>query len=95
MKRLTCALVIPCLLMAGCAGYDLETINRALEGPLDSETVAAGLKEALRIGTERSTGGAFDIERRAVLPKNGAALPLLSWQMPVVMTSGRQHLICC
>ncbi len=55
MKRITCALVIPCLLMAGCAGYDLETINRALEGPLDSETVAAGLKEALRIGTERST----------------------------------------
>jgi hypothetical protein len=56
MKRMTCALVIPCLLLAGCAGYDMDSINRALENPLDSETVAAGLKEALRIGTERATG---------------------------------------
>lgn len=55
MKRMISALVIPCLLQAGCAGYDMDSINRALEGPLDSETVAAGLKEALSIGTERAT----------------------------------------
>ncbi len=55
MKHLQTATAISLFLMAGCAGFNAETINRALEGPLDSETVAAGLKEALRIGTERST----------------------------------------
>jgi hypothetical protein len=54
MKYLKMAAAFPFLLMLGCAGFDAGTINRALEEPLDSETVAAGLKEALRIGTERS-----------------------------------------
>jgi hypothetical protein len=49
------SLLLACGLMAGCAGFNAETLNRALEEPLDSETVAAGLKEALRVGTERST----------------------------------------
>lgn len=55
-------LVLGGILLGGCAGYGLDSINRALEKPLDSETVAAGLKEALRIGTERSTNqtSAFD-----------------------------------
>jgi hypothetical protein len=55
MKRLATTLLIPCFLMIGCAGFNAESINQVLEKPLDSETVAAGLKEALRIGTERST----------------------------------------
>ena len=55
MKYLKMAAAFSLLILLGCAGFDAETINRALEGPLDSETVAAGLKEALRIGTERST----------------------------------------
>lgn len=54
MNRPTCLLLISLLLLTGCAGLT-ESVNRALEQPLDSETVAAGLKEALRIGTERST----------------------------------------
>jgi hypothetical protein len=48
-------LALSCLLISGCAGYNLDSINQALEGPLDAETVAAGLKEALRVGTERGT----------------------------------------
>jgi len=57
-KRLQIVAAISGLLMIGCAGLDAEAIDRALHGTqeaLDSETVAAGLKEALRIGTERST----------------------------------------
>ncbi|MEN8006862.1 MAG: DUF4197 domain-containing protein [Candidatus Krumholzibacteriota bacterium] len=49
------ALAIACLLVSGCAGFNAESLDRILNKPLDSETVAAGLKEALRIGTERST----------------------------------------
>ena len=75
MKRLTYALVIPCLLLAGCAGYDLDSINRALEGPLDSETVAAGLKEALRIGTERATGSTSALDGFNENPLIRVAMP--------------------
>lgn len=42
--------------LAGCAGLNAEAFSDLLEQPLDSETVAAGLKEALEIGTERATG---------------------------------------
>jgi hypothetical protein len=55
MKFLKATAVMFVLLTTGCAGLNAESINRALGGSLDSETVAAGLKEALRIGTERST----------------------------------------
>ena len=55
MHPLLISVVVPCFLMSGCAGFNSESLNRALDQPLDSETVAAGLKEALRVGTERST----------------------------------------
>jgi hypothetical protein len=55
MFRLMLVLLVPCFLMTGCAGFNSESLNRALEQPLDGETVAAGLKEALKVGTERST----------------------------------------
>ncbi len=53
--RTPLAAALALLLVAGCAGLDAETINRALERPLDAETVAAGLKEALSVGTGRAT----------------------------------------
>ena len=43
------------LFMAGCSGLNAGTIEDILSagGPLDESTVAAGLKEALQVGTER------------------------------------------
>lgn len=55
IKKRALVLAAVCLLISGCAGFNAESLNRALEQPLDSETVAAGLKEALKVGTERST----------------------------------------
>lgn len=48
-------LAMVAVLLAGC--FNAETLDRVLRGDdvLDEATVAAGLKEALRIGTERST----------------------------------------
>jgi Protein of unknown function (DUF4197) len=42
--------------VSGCAGLQLGSLDRILTTPgaLDERTVAAGLKEALRVGTERS-----------------------------------------
>lgn len=46
-------IMLVCVLLAGCTG--LDTILRSGQGgPLDEQTVAAGLKEALRVGTERT-----------------------------------------
>lgn len=47
-------------LLGGCAelqgmGIDLDSILAAGGGPLDSTTVAAGLKQALEVGTRRTT----------------------------------------
>ena len=47
------------LTLAACAGLDSKTLGGLIQGdggPLDEETVAAGLKEALRVGTERTVG---------------------------------------
>ncbi|MGA1843864.1 MAG: DUF4197 domain-containing protein [bacterium] len=56
-----CILLLLPILACGCAeiqGDSLDAILRSAKGvmdsPLDQETVAAGLKEALRIGTTRS-----------------------------------------
>lgn len=56
MKNVFAAtLALVTFLISGCAGFNAESLSRALEQPLDSETVAAGLKEALKVGTQRST----------------------------------------
>ena len=56
-RSLACSLF--CLvLLAGCATLKdahLEDILNTGDGPLDEATVTAGLKEALRVGTERTT----------------------------------------
>jgi hypothetical protein len=51
--------VLLCLLVAGCASFDPSVLEGVLGGasssaPLDEPTVARGLKEALRVGTERA-----------------------------------------
>lgn len=54
--------IVLCLLLAlpicGCAGMTLQDLTGVFtgSGALDEETVAAGLREALTIGTERATG---------------------------------------
>lgn len=46
------------LLGSGCAGFSSESLDAFIRGgedaPLDERTVASGLREALRVGTERS-----------------------------------------
>jgi hypothetical protein len=49
------ALVILSAGCAGCAGFDAGDYGDLLDRPLDSETVAAGLREALAVGTRRAT----------------------------------------
>jgi hypothetical protein len=58
IKRSLLILTLP-LLFYGCAGIDSEALDAIIrsgpdDGPLDEKTVGAGLKEALRIGTERT-----------------------------------------
>lgn len=55
-RRLTALLAAAALLLgAGCAGLaDLDLGGGPGRAPLDEGTVAAGLKEALRVGTERT-----------------------------------------
>jgi hypothetical protein len=55
------ALVAAAVLLVGCAGIDpnvlsgvLETIGSQTGGALDETTVARGLREALRVGTQRT-----------------------------------------
>ncbi len=54
------------LLISGCAGLKsdaLDAISRAgQDAPLDERTVAAGLKEALRIGTERTVASTSKLD---------------------------------
>jgi len=52
MRSATPVLVL--LLTVGCAGLNTRQIEQILDQPLDNETVAAGLKDALRIGTRRA-----------------------------------------
>jgi hypothetical protein len=49
---------------AGCAGFSAEQLDQILrgDGPLDESTVAAGLKEALRIGTRRATDSTSQLD---------------------------------
>lgn len=63
------------VLCAGCAGLQTINLDDILSAPLDEETVAAGLREALTIGTGRavattsSTNGFLDNESiRIALP---------------------------
>ncbi len=48
-------IAVAALLVTGC--FNAATLDKILrdDGALDESTVAAGLKEALRVGTERST----------------------------------------
>lgn len=58
MRRLVVLLLLISVVAAGCAGFDAGTLDGILktgEGPLDEPTVAAGLREALRVGTQRAT----------------------------------------
>lgn len=55
MKTRSTALILLFFLAAGCANFDASVLDDILDKPLDSETVAAGLKEALEIGTQRAT----------------------------------------
>ncbi len=51
------ALLLPVLVLAtGCAGLKDVDLSDLLQAPLDEETVAAGLREALTVGTERAVG---------------------------------------
>ncbi len=68
-------LTFPCLLAMGCAGYNASDLGRILDQPLDDETVAAGLREALRIGTERSTDATSAIDGFYRNPLIKVALP--------------------
>jgi hypothetical protein len=54
--------VITALFVGGC--FNAGTLNRALKGGggLDEATVAAGLKEALRVGTERATASTSELD---------------------------------
>jgi hypothetical protein len=61
LQRVVTLGLIPCLLMLlfvvyGCKEFTSKDIGGLLgrEEPLDEQTVAAGLKEALRVGTERT-----------------------------------------
>ncbi|MFH1279436.1 MAG: DUF4197 domain-containing protein [Candidatus Eisenbacteria bacterium] len=55
-RRLFTGIVAALFLVAGCTGSDLNIGDMlgGSGGPLDEPTVAAGLKEALRVGTERT-----------------------------------------
>lgn len=56
-------LTVP-FLITGCAGLSTGTIEDLLSisGPLDENTVVAGLKEALEVGTERSVASTSNID---------------------------------
>lgn len=49
-------LLIPLSLLSGCTEFSTQDLGGILgrDTPLDEQTVAAGLKEALRVGTERT-----------------------------------------
>lgn len=57
INRIIPIFIIP-LVVAGCASFDSDALERIIrsgkDAPLDEKTVSAGLKEALRIGTERT-----------------------------------------
>jgi hypothetical protein len=55
-------IAITALLVTGC--FNTKTLDKILrdDGALDESTVAAGLKEALRIGTERSTASTSKLD---------------------------------
>lgn len=55
-------IAVAALLVTGC--FKAETLDRMLRngGALDESTVAAGLKEALRVGTERSTASTSKLD---------------------------------
>ena len=58
-------LTILVLLVCGCASLkdmDLGDILNTGDGPLDESTAVAGLKEALRVGTERSVLDVGDVD---------------------------------
>lgn len=89
-RRLMCAWFF-LILLSGCASLDSDTLGKIIrsggDAPLDEATVAAGLKEALRVGTERTvkTTSALDgflgnALIRIVLPEEfeGAAKTLRS-----------------
>jgi hypothetical protein len=55
-------LAVAALLVTGC--FDSTTLDKIFkdDGTLDESTVAAGLKEALRVGTERSTASTSKLD---------------------------------
>jgi len=56
IRTIGAALLI-CLIAAGCAGQDWREISTGLinaSGETDTQTIAAGLKEALRVGSRRA-----------------------------------------
>lgn len=55
-RRLTLLPALALLVaLAGCNAAQIGEILRTGDGPLDEATVAAGLREALKVGTERAT----------------------------------------
>ncbi|MCK5618977.1 MAG: DUF4197 domain-containing protein [Candidatus Krumholzibacteria bacterium] len=83
-------IVVTALLVAGC--FDSATLDKMFQddGALDESTVAAGLKEALRVGTERSTASTSKLDGfyknaliRIVMPEQyaGVAKTLNSFGM--------------
>jgi hypothetical protein len=87
----TIILIIIPLLVAGCASLDSDALERIIQSgqdaPLDEKTVSAGLREALRIGTERTVNNTSKLDGflgnaliRIVIPEQfeGAANTLRS-----------------
>jgi hypothetical protein len=62
----TLSLVISLAFIAGCAGVDSGALDAVLragrDAPLDAKTVAAGLREALRVGTDRTVASTSKID---------------------------------
>ena len=83
-------IAVAALLVTGC--FDSATLDKMFQddGALDESTVAAGLKEALRVGTERSTASTSKLDGfyknaliRIVMPEQyaGVAKTLNSFGM--------------
>lgn len=60
------SLLLSLAFLSGCAGVDSEALSTILragkEVPLDAKTVAAGLREALRVGTDRTVATTSKID---------------------------------
>jgi hypothetical protein len=84
MNKPLLAILVLTLALGGCANFNPEVFDGILDQSLDSETVAAGLKEALEVGTQRDTAATDYFRRQTSAELEARFQPIVTEKMEEV-----------